>query len=214
MSRIIATSSDEDALDQSGMNRYGGPIYTGDPNNELAATFVGAGGGPYAFSIREALVKLVGKPTADDEILKLRNQYGVDRVAQWEDIYDYSVLQATVIAHQNGVHLPPGYGSVNDFFPGMANPEDANGKAIVSDLVKAGTDENHEFHEGLLMDKLISHSVHRRVMNDIDSKYGPAADASYHQITDQLMVDLAHLDGYSWVHLSHGQVMIMPTNPQ
>lgn len=207
MARIMAYS-DEDTMDQSGMNRYGGPIYTGDANGELAATFLSTGGGPYAFSIKEALHKLIGQSASEDEIASLRTQFGAQRVAQWMDVFDYSVAQAAVIQHENNVVMPAGYASIHDYFPAMAIPGDANRLGIVGDLVSAGTNDN-KFYEGLLLDKLVSHSVHRRVMNDIDSKYGPAADADYHIITDQLMVDLAHYAGLQGVHTpdidSHNQ---------
>ena len=42
-----------------------------------------------------------------------------------------------------------------------------------------------------MLDRAVSHPIHVQVMNDIDAKYGLAADADYHAVLAQAMTDLA-----------------------
>ncbi len=58
------------------------------------------------------------------------------------------------------------------------------------------------YYEGTQLDHLVTHAIHEQVMNDIDAKYGVAADANYHKIADQAHYDLAQALGAKTVKLA------------
>jgi hypothetical protein len=41
-----------------------------------------------------------------------------------------------------------------------------------------------------MLDHLVSHPIHVQVMDDIDQKYGRSADANYHVVLTQAVLDL------------------------
>ena len=51
-------------------------------------------------------------------------------------------------------------------------------------------------------DELVTHQIHEAVMNDIDKKFGAAADGNYHRIADQAHYDLAQALGVTSVKLA------------
>jgi hypothetical protein len=46
-----------------------------------------------------------------------------------------------------------------------------------------------------MLDGLVSHDIHVKVMDDIDGKYGSKADANYHAVLTQAMTDLKAVYG-------------------
>ncbi len=58
------------------------------------------------------------------------------------------------------------------------------------------------YYEGTQLDHLVTHGIHAAVMDDIDKKYGAAADGNYHKISDQAHYDLAHALGVDSVKLA------------
>jgi len=162
------------------MSRYGGPVYTGAPNLRVTASLVEAGGGAGNFSIARALSSMVGPTAAGDEVNKLTKQYGQEKVTTWIKVFDFAVEDALTIATKAGVKLPKG---------------NLQGKALAKALVNAGLDKTGTFYTEYMLDKAVSHKIHDQVMDDIDAKFGPDADANYHAITNQAMSDLAHALG-------------------
>lgn len=167
--------------------RYGGSAYTGAPALNVTASLVKAGGGPGHFSTAKLVASLAGPKAARAEVAKLTRQYGKARVASYIQVSDFSVEDALRIATKAGVKLP------------KAN---LSGKALAVTLVKAGIDKDGTFNTELLLDKAVTHKIHGMVMDDIDKKYGGAADASYHKISNQAFYDLAHALGLKTVKLS------------
>ncbi len=53
---------------QSGSNRFGGPIYSGEPALEATATLVETGGGASDFSFATARVSMLGKKAVNAEV--------------------------------------------------------------------------------------------------------------------------------------------------
>jgi hypothetical protein len=47
-----------------------------------------------------------------------------------------------------------------------------------------------------MLDGLVSHTIHLKVMDDIDAKYGTTADANYHAVLATAMNDLKTLYGF------------------
>ncbi len=169
------------------MSRYGGPVYTGTPALTVTASLVQAGGGPSNFSIATALTSMVGSDTVNAEVAKLTKQYGKDKVDSWITVFNFAVGDALTIATKAGVTLPQG---------------NLSGKDLAATLVKAGLAKDGTFYTEFMLDKAVSHKIHEQVMDDIDAKYGAAADGDYHAISNQAMFDLAQALGYKKVKLA------------
>jgi hypothetical protein len=170
------------------MSRYGGPVYTGPPALSVTASLVAAGGGPAHYSTAKALTSMIGPKLVKAEVAKLTRQYGRARVGSWLKVGDFAVDDALKIATKAGVHLPP---------PALS------GKKLAAALVNAGLDPHGTFYVEYMLDKALSHKIHVAVMDDIDARFSPAADGSYHAITNQAMYDLAHALGLRNVKLAN-----------
>lgn len=179
---LCGTSAFADNMGMSGgpMSRYGGPVWTGAPALNVTASLVSAGGGAGNFSIATALTSMVGPDLVTGEVTKLTKQYGKEKVDSWITVFNFAVDDALDKATAAGVTLPS---------------PDLSGKQLAATLVTAGLDKHGVFYTEYLLDKAVTHNIHMAVMDDIDSKYGPNADTSYHAITNQAMVDLAHALG-------------------
>jgi hypothetical protein len=167
--------------------RYGGSSYEGKPALTVTASLVQAGGGPAQFSTAKALTSMVGGKLVQAEVAKLTKQYGKNRVASFLQVGDFAVKDALRLATKAGVKLP------------KAN---LSGKQLASTLVKAGLEKDGTFNIELLLDKAVTHGIHEQVMDDIDKKFGPTADANYHKIANQAFYDLAHALGAKSVKLN------------
>jgi hypothetical protein len=173
------------APEHSCYSRYAGPCFQGQPALKLTASLVAAGGGSTHFSSAKALTAMVGAKMAKAEVAKLSKQYGHDKTASWLAVFDFTVRDALRIARQGGVKLP--HGSLK-------------GKALAAALVKTGLNQK-TFYIEFLLDKIVSHRIHEKVMDDIDGRFGGYADANYHRISNQAMYDLAYALGYQSVKL-------------
>jgi hypothetical protein len=130
---------------------------------------------------------MVGPKLVNAEVGKLTKQYGAAKVKSWLTVFDYAVDDALGIATKAGVKLPKG---------------NLAGKQLAATLVKAGLDKDGTFYVEYMLDKAVSHKIHVAVMDDIDKKYGAAADSNYHAVTNQAMYDLAHALGAKNVKLA------------
>jgi hypothetical protein len=169
-----------DSMGGMDMSRYGGPVYEGAPALDVTAALVQAGGGAGNFSTAAALTSMVGGDAVTGEVTKLDKQYGDQNVQSWLSVFDFAVKDALSIATKAGVTLPAG---------------SLTGKDLAVTLVKAGLDTDNTFYTEFMLDKAVSHKIHVQVMEDIDAKYGGAADTNYHRISNQAFVDLAHALG-------------------
>ena len=168
-------------------SRYSGPVYGGKPMLKVTAALVNAGGGPANFSTAKAVTAIAGEKLTNAEVAKLTKQYGEDKVGEWIKVGDFAVADALKIATAAGVKLPS---------------SKTTGKALGAQLVKLGLDKTNTFYVEFMLDKLLSHGIHDKVMDDIDAKFGQAADASYHKISNQAYYDLAHALGMNKVKLA------------
>jgi len=169
------------------MGRYAGPVYTGAPMLKTTVSAVMAGGGPGKFSTAKAITALAGKKGTDAEVKKLTKQYGADKVSDFLKVNDFAIEDAVKIALAAGVKLPKG---------------NLKGKALGMELVKLGLDKDNTYYVEYMLDKLVTHDIHLKVMDDIDAKFGQAADANYHKIANQAYYDYAHLIGMKKVKLA------------
>jgi hypothetical protein len=77
--------------------------------------------------------------------------------------------------------------------PAQPNPDPKDGKALAAALYKLGVTPSGRFDVEYMLDGLVSHDIHVRVMDDINANYGNAADASYHAVLTHAMLDLKGL---------------------
>jgi hypothetical protein len=158
-----------------------GVTYTGAPDLQAAISLVTAGGAPGNFSIVKAITALAGPSVANAEVAKLTKQYGKANVASFVAVQNFAVDDAVKIATAGGVKFPA---------PSL------KGAALAKRVVGLGL-VNGTYYEGTQLDHLVTHGIHERVMDDIDQKFGAAADANYHRIADQAHYDLAKALGVS-----------------
>lgn len=153
-------------------------VYTGAPSLALTLSMIEAGGGPSNFNTVTLLKTLTG-PQFDAEVAKLTNQYGKEQVAQFLKTFEFVVSDSLRIVTAKKIALPS-----------QPNPNPRNGAALAGALWTAGQ-SGQGFNVEVMLDRLVSHPIHMQVMNDIDGKYGLAADAQYHAILTTAMKDLA-----------------------
>ncbi|HEX3467552.1 MAG TPA: hypothetical protein VHT05_05685 [Candidatus Elarobacter sp.] len=163
-----------------------GVTYTGAPDLQAAISLVTAGGPAGNFSIVKALTALAGAKTANAEVAKLTKQYGKAKVASFVAVQNFAVNDAVKIATAAGVTFP------KPMLTGAALAKRVVGLGLVD-----GT-----YYEGTQLDHLVTHKIHEQVMDDIDQKFGAAADGNYHRIADQAHYDLAQALGVTSVMLA------------
>ncbi|MBV8531757.1 MAG: hypothetical protein JO104_10600 [Candidatus Eremiobacteraeota bacterium] len=153
-------------------------IYTGAPSLALTLSMVEAGGGPSSFSTATLLKVLTGSHF-DAEVAKLTKQYGKDEVGQFLKTFDFVVADSLKIVGEKKIALPS-----------QPSPDPKDGAALAGALWAAGQ-TGEGFNTEVMLDRLVSHPIHFKVMTDIDVKYGETADAQYHAILTTAMKDLA-----------------------
>jgi hypothetical protein len=163
-----------------------GVTYTGAPDLQVAISLVTAGGPPGSFSITKALASLVGQSAADAEVAKLTKQFGSDNVSSFVTVQNFAIDDAVKLATAAGVKFPQPH---------------LTGTALAKRAVALGV-VNGTYYEGTQLDHLVTNKIHEAVMDDIDKKFGAAADANYHRIADQAHYDLAQALGVTSVGLA------------
>ncbi len=160
-------------------SRFSGPgVYTGAPALGVTLSMVIAGGGPKDFDTVTLVKSLAGK-LAGPELTKLTTQYGKDKIGSFATVFNYVVNDTLAIVTKAKVALPS-----------EPNPDPKNGEALSGALWAAGQ-TGTGFSTEVMLDRAVSHPIHLQVMNDIDAKYGLAADANYHAVLNTAMHDLA-----------------------
>ena len=160
-------------------SRFSGPgVYTGPPALPVTLSMIVAGGGPTSFKTTTLLKTLTGAKF-DAEVTKLTKQYGKDKVTNFITVFDFVVADSLRIVKAKHVALPT-----------VPSPDPHNGPALAAALWGAGQ-TGRGFNVEVMLDRAVSHPIHVQVMNDIDKKYGVAADADYHAILTTAMNDLA-----------------------
>lgn len=154
--------------------------YTGAPNLPLTLSVVVAGGGPQKFKAATLVGTLAGSLT-DAEVKSLTAKFGAAGVGSFLDTFDFVIADALRLVEQNHIALPA-----------TPAPAPTDGKALSAALYTAGVTSEGRFDVEYMLDHLTSHPLHVQIMNDIDadSKLGPKADANYHVVLRQAMLDL------------------------
>jgi hypothetical protein len=150
----------------------------GAPNLPLTLSLIEAGGGPTKFSTVTLMKTLTG-PVFDAEVKSLTEKYGKDNVASFLTTFDFVISDALRMVTDAKIALPS---------KPAVDPTD--GKALSAALYKAGIDKDGNFDVEYLLDTLVSHGIHDKVMDDIDAKYSRKADQNYHVMLTQAFKDL------------------------
>lgn len=160
-------------------SRFSGPgVYTGAPALPVTLSMIVAGGGPSDYKTTTLLKTLTGSKF-DAEVAKLTNQYSKEKVGSFIDVFDFVVADSLKIVKEKKVALPS-----------TPSPDPKNGEALAGALWGAGQ-TGAGFNVEVMLDRAVSHPIHVQVMDDIDKKFGIAADANYHAILTTAMKDLA-----------------------
>lgn len=152
-------------------------VYSGAPDLPLTLSMIVAGGGAKHFKSTTLVGVLAGAKTKA-EVAKLSKQFGADKVASFLTVFDFVVSDSLKIVTEKKVPLPK-----------QPRPDPKDGKALAAALYTAGVVDGR-YNVEIMLDKLVSHPIHVQVMDDIDAKYGRSADANYHVVLTQAMLDL------------------------
>jgi len=160
-------------------SRFSGPgVYTGAPALPVTLSMIVAGGGPADYKTTTLLKTLTGSKF-DAEVGKLTSQYGKEKVGIFINVFDFVVADSLKIVKEKNIALPS-----------TPSPDPKNGEALAGALWGAGQ-TGAGFNVEVMLDRAVSHPIHVQVMDDIDKKFGVAADADYHAILTTAMKDLA-----------------------
>jgi len=160
-------------------------INLGAPDLALTVAVVQAGGGAPSFDAQKFLGVLTGNgPSTQDEVASLTKKFGADNVASFVKTFNYVIVDG--LAHVTTAGIP---------LPSTPVPDPSDGKALAAALYAAGVTPRGSFDVEFMLDTLVSHIIHVDVMNDIDANpdLGPQADANYHAILTQTMLDCKRL---------------------
>ncbi|MDE2483381.1 MAG: hypothetical protein KGN02_14485 [bacterium] len=164
-------------------SRFSGPgVYTGAPALPVTLSMVIAGGGPSNFQTVTLVKTLAGDKTSA-ELASLTKKFGKAKIGNFVTVFNFIVADTLKIVKEKNITLPS-----------TPNPNPKDGKALAAALWGAGQTGNG-FNVEVMLDRAVSHGIHDQVMNDIDAKYGVAADADYHAVLNQAMHDLASVYG-------------------
>jgi hypothetical protein len=156
------------------------------PHLALTAALIAAGGGATAFDAQKLIGMLTGNgPLAQAELPVLAKKFGAQNIASFVKTFDFVITDALAQAAAAGIALPS-----------TPTPDPTDGKALAAALYAAGVAPRGGFDVEYMLDALVSHVIHVAVMNDIDASpdLGPKADANYHVVLAQLMLDLKTAD--------------------
>ncbi len=153
-------------------------VYNGDPNLKLTLAVVLAGGGPTNFDAAKLLGVLAG-PNTSAEVAKLKGQYGDQRFQDFVSVFTYAIDDSLAVVTREKIALPS-----------EPDPAPTDGKALSAALYQAGMTPSGKWDVGYMLEGLISHPIHHVVMQDIDAKFTPATNASFHVILTTAMQDL------------------------
>ncbi|MBD5657241.1 MAG: hypothetical protein IAI50_18985 [Candidatus Eremiobacteraeota bacterium] len=161
------------------------PVYVGQPALATTVALIGAGGGAAGFDATKLVGYLAGDK-ASAEIASLQQKFGGDNVKSFLDVFNFAIADSVTKLKAAKLVLPA---------TGSPAPA-AGGKALAGALYTLGVNTNtNTFDAEYLLDELVSHQIHMSVMDDIDAKFGKQADANYHAVLAQTMMDLKAVYG-------------------
>jgi hypothetical protein len=179
----VSAADAEDPVMSGAHARYSkAQINNGPSNLTLTLALVTAGGGATAFDAQKLVGTLTGNgAVTQKELASLTKKFGADNVDSFVKTFDFVVTDALAQVAKDGIALPA-----------APLPDPGDGKALSSALYAAGVTPRGKYDVEYMLDTLVSHPIHVQVMNDIDANpdLGPKADANYHLVFAQTMMDL------------------------
>jgi hypothetical protein len=165
--------------------RYSGaPVFSGAPDLPVTLSMIEAGGGPSNFDSTKLVGVLAGDKTSA-EVASLTQKFGADNVKSFLEVFNFVVNDSVAKVTAAKVALPAN-----------PDPSPADGKALAASLYTLGVvPDTKKFDVEYMLDGLVTHGIHVAVMDDIDAKYGKAADGNYHAVLTQAMMDLKSVYG-------------------
>jgi hypothetical protein len=160
------------------------PIYTGQAALGTTVALLDAGGGESGFGATKLLGFLAGTKTAA-QIAALQQKFGADKVRSFLEVFDFVATDAVIKTTAAKIELPS-----------MPSPPlTSGGKALAANLYMLGVYNKPKglFDPEYMLDALVGHPIHVAIMDDIEAKYGLAADANYHAVLAQTMRDLKEI---------------------
>ncbi len=152
------------------------------PRFGTTLALIQAGGGPSGFKTMTLIEALAGSH-ANLEVARLVRRNGAAAVKTFVVTFDFVVADALRVFKRRHLGLRA-----------QRETDSPDGKVLAADLYAAGTSKaSRAFRVETLLDSLFSVGVHDRIMHDVGAAYGPASDATYHRVLEQLVTDL-HAD--------------------
>ena len=157
------------------------PCYTGAPNLALARSFVDAAGGLGHTSTMTLLGLLAGPHLAAVQ-QAVETKYGKDAFADYITASDYAMQDSAETLT-----------SLHFTLPAKGSPSPKDGKALFAALWSAGVYPKGSYDYEYMLDRMLGHATHAKVMDDIDAKFGKKFDAYYRVIFNAVMENIHNL---------------------
>jgi hypothetical protein len=152
--------------------------YTGEPDLAAGLALLLAGGGVRSFDGPKLMSTLGGDHT-QAEIGSLQERYGADQVKSFLNVLTFA--GGEIVRYAAADQLT---------WPASPVPDPGNGKGLTLYLYGLGVPPGGHFDVEYMLDRLFSHGVHVKVMDEIDANFGHAADANFHAVLSRALVDL------------------------
>ena len=154
--------------------------YHGQPDLQVTAALVQAGGGASSFDAAK-LLRFLASDHADDEFRSLQGRFGQKRITTFVQTFTFAINDALKVATQSGVQLPAAPAELT-----------SSGKALSVALVKDGTMPDGKFDVGYLIEHLLSRPIHVAIMRDINAnpQIGPQRNGDFHYLLTTSIDDL------------------------
>jgi hypothetical protein len=154
-------------------------VYRGDPDLALAVSLVQAGSGPSGFSSHLLFSRMFGND-APAENLALKARYGASGEADFFGVMDYTVGDLLRIVKEKHIALP--------------HPDPiaaASPRALATRLYEIGRAPEGKYDVGYMIERLMTHPIHHVIMRDIDARYDPYVNATFHIVLTKVVFDAA-----------------------
>lgn len=146
---------------------------------DVTSALMQAGGGTEAFSMKAALISMLGEDSAASEIAKLEHQYGSKPVQKWLKGSDWLMHEGLTQLRNTGTELPD-------------PSSDLTGAKLAAALVEAGVAPgDSRFRTDHYYDHLFSHGINKVLETGMDRKFSPRYAKTVFTINDQAMSDVS-----------------------
>ncbi len=152
-------------------------VYAGAPDLALTVRFITTGSESDGFHARTLFARAFGVKWPKEEA-RLRQRYSAQRVRDCEALLDYAIADAVRVVKRDGVALPPAQ---------------AGAQPLPVALWTAGLTPSGRYDVGYMLERLITHPYHHEIMRDLDARFGPRINASFHIVLASIVEDAHRL---------------------